>query len=275
MSEKEIIGIIYSCDLGWQGELNAYIGDSTTKSSVQLTLNADGGAEIGFYEGQVSDEEFREALEGVRRSKYDSIEDSDDAVPPETAFVDVGVAYSGDALPSIRAFLRDSAPLAIDALRRELEAGVISKVRRSRAHVLSATAVWRKQAFGIDEPLVVDVELACAGPLPVTIRNPLAEIAMRRMLTLSIRRVDVKGEVEAVAIESSHLRMPRGAPTGEEVTLAAGEKLSFTIEKKAYLSPGTYEGHWAYRNGETRLNQHQFVSGTLQLALGPITIRRA
>jgi hypothetical protein len=272
MSDKEVLGITYSRDLGWAGELTAFIGCPTMRSSVAITSNLDGSREIGFYHTSLSADEFRDAAACVRRSAYDDIPRLDRVVAPETKFLNIGQIYSAGELPMIRGFLLESLPDAIAKLQRELETGVIARIRQHPTHVVSATAAWNKSAFHVNEPLGIAVEFASVGSLPVTMANPVAIAAMTRPLILSVRPVGDDESIQSVAIEENHLRVPRGAPTSVELTLAADEKLEFAISKEVYLPPGTYEGHLAYRHFEERLNQPQFAFGELSMPLGIMTI---
>jgi hypothetical protein len=261
--------INYSRELGWFGQIAALLGADPEPSIVHVTYNFDGGHEIGRYETTLTHEEFRITRERVQRSGYDQLP-FPDPVEPETSFVDIGVRRASEALPTLRGFPSSQLPPAVAALRDDLEAGVIAKIRQHRSNVVSAVAAWQKPSFSPSEALGIAVQLECTGPLPVTVSNPLARAPQGSDLMLSIRTGD--GSVSTVDTNELTLRLLATAPRGPELTLTPGKKLSFSIEKRVYLPPGTYEGHLMYRSSVDHKKSPQLVSGTLSMPLGPLTI---
>lgn len=269
MSDGDPIAINYSREFGRFGQISALICVESEQSIVDVTYNFDSGREIGVYSTTLSRDEFHTTLERVRRSGYDRLPPPE-PVAPETSFTDIGVRRAGEELPTMRGFVSSRLPPEVAALRDDLEAGVIAKIRQHRSNVVSAKAAWRKPTFSPSEPLGIAVEFECTGPLPVTVSNPLAQAPQGSGLRLSIRSGD--GSVSTVDPNELTLHAPAASPIGPVVTLAPGQILSFSIEKRVYLPPGTYEGHLMYTSSVDDTGSSQFVRGTLSLPLGPVAI---
>jgi hypothetical protein len=87
---------------------------------------------------------------------------------------------------------------------------------------------------------------------------------------LTLRGAD--GSVGGVEPNEMNLHSLPGAPKGAAVTLTPGKSLSFSIEKRVYLPPGSYEGHLMYTSTVDYTISPQFVRGTISMPLGPMTI---
>lgn len=272
MSVKDPIAINYSRTFGWSGSLLAELCPAPETSTVILGCNYDGGAEIGLYQTVLDERDFASALASLRRSDYSRLRVPAGLLQPEACFIDVGERHPGEELPTTRGFDVAALPAEIAALRDELEAGAIARVRSGRVRVLSATAAWQSPVFDPGEPLVGEVKLECVGALPIVVGNPLGSERRWAGLALAIRG---SGRAqESVTLKAMHLRPPRGAPDSAEVTLAPGTRLAFPFEKKVYLPPGAYEGMLLYRSDASE-GDPQAVRGEVWLPLGPVTVGTA
>jgi len=269
VSPADVVAINYGQDFGWSGSLLAEFCAPPERSTVIVSHNFDRGPEIGRYEAVLTEEEFRRALASLRRSRYDQLAESSEAVPPETCFLSAGERRHGERLPTTRIYPVDALPAELAELRADFETSVIPRVRSTPVRVLSATATWQKPVFDPREALAIDVSLLCQGPLPIVIDNPLAPERRSSGLSLAIR--NAAGRQTSVSLSATHLRAPPGSPGGDAATLVASHSLAFSIRKAAYLIPGVYDGMLAYRS-DANDSDPQAIQGELWLPLKLVTI---
>jgi hypothetical protein len=158
----------------------------------------------------------------------------------------------------------------VAALGQEIEK-VVGEIRQHPDRVVKASAAWMQASFVPDAPLAVQVNLQCAGALPLMLWNPLGA-APGTWCGLRLWVSDASGKEQSVDLESVHLRPLPGMPTDPTPLLVPGDTVSLQLKKKVYLAPGRYVGRLSYQNVLDRVDNSQFVRGEIWFDLGAIVV---
>jgi hypothetical protein len=271
MAPPDVVAINYSRDVGWSGALIAELC-SEEPSTVGLTFNYDGGAEIGVWEQRLPAATFAQALALVQRSGYRGLASPDES-PPEAKFIAIGERQRGQPLPFLRAFELVMVPPPVSALGAELEKLAVEPIRRHPLRVIHGGAGWARPVFAAGELLEIEVVLGNSGTLPLDMGNPL-DAAAQGWSGMRLVMIDAVGHEQASDLTLANLRPPVGASTDATMTLDPGKALPFQVHKKVYLTPGRYSGRLEYHGLISNPGNRQLVTGVLWLELGTLEIRR-
>src|SRR5215472_13417144 len=141
---QDPIAILFSYDVGYAAYVSAEICADAKPSTVVLTKNFDGGAEIGSYQIELGQSDFRLALAALRRSGYER--STVPPVTPETPFMAIGERREDEDQARLRHFPIPHLPPEVIELAGELE-GFVRRVRRHRSRVVTGRAAWQKPSF--------------------------------------------------------------------------------------------------------------------------------
>jgi hypothetical protein len=262
-----VIAINYSRGVGWSGT-EALELVRKGESTMLLTFNHEGPAQIGVWKHALPETRFDQVLARLRASGYEKLP-APAAVPPGTSVVSIGERRTNETMPKMRGFA-PLPPALADVTRAFAE--VIAELRAHPARVLSGRAHVKASELKRGEPLAVEVTLTNAGTQPLELSNPLHDPGGWNGLRVVISPAGAD-EVQ-VDVRAADIRAPESAPRTPTAALPPGASLSFEVRAAVSAPPGKHRARLEIHSVNTKEGDPQFVGGTLALDLGTLTVRR-
>lgn len=244
------------------GKLSVWFKRSAPSGCV-LSGNYRDRAEIGWYEADWGREPY-DALRALKQKVgFDGIPPGP-PIQPGMRTVNIGETEDGKKF-DMKGWFQGDIPKAVEPLLDEAVRRAEALFAHPRCVVRgSGAAVAAAAGFEVGAPLAFQVKMAAAGAEPLRMGNPLAVRDGGSELKLVVaREVPSPKEEDVLWIDlrpaDLHPALPN-APREDDVKLAPGDELEFTVRRKVRAGPGRYRAmlvvYAPYAAGLDRVHGH-------------------
>lgn len=248
-----------------------------TRDEGQLREPRDHDRRIGVYRSELPNSALAEFLRAIEVLEA-PVDPSPGPLPPGTPLSRIGV-FEDEEQKAVHTW-RSAEPPAQVAAVVELVRSTITALRASPQRVIEGEAALLTDSIEVDHDLRLRVRLTNVGTEPLVAQHPAAEPGASPILELVVLQAEDGNEVI-----QAHLPLgpgdvvEPGTPTAAgagpaDARIDPGDSVEVELQKAIHLAPGSYSAQLRYTTVRPDPSEEDRIGGSIELRLGPLTIRR-